>query len=534
VRTEQEAHVRQGRFGVLILAMALVAAACGEGDDDDDQGAGQGTTTPARQELTVGVPADQYLVSGPRANLGYDRNIAEPLLLLTPAYEVRPHLAERYEFRAPNTWRFFLRRGVTFHDGQPFNAQAVKVGLFDRMARTPLGGTIRAGETSAVVVDEFTIDFTPTELNLRVPEQIVHPTNVVVAPGTDMTSRPIGTGPFRFAEYVPRERLVVERNPSYWGPSPKLSKITFRFLPDDNTRRLALESGELDLIQNVPTGDVRNLQARGFEVAKSGVGAYDALYLSVRGNPPFDQLSDIRLRQAVAGAIDTRAIVDGVLDGQATTDKTMVPPAVLGPHASLVRGLPFDVNRARSLLDQAGYQPGPDGIRARGDRRLRLRLACCFPSPAGIKPIPEFIQTQLRNVGIELEIVERPDSASYQSLVTNRETDIAIEQGNQNDANPAFLPLLLFHNAAGSSADYVGLYGPGGRFDEIMATTLTETDMDKVKRTTAEGMRIMIDEQAIVVPLAGIPRLYGMKRSVQGFLAHPATIHTRWDTISLQ
>ena len=524
--------MRQRRFGVVILAMILLVAGCG-GDDDGEEGAGQETTVPARQELTVGVPADQFVVSGPRANLGSGLNIAETLLLLTPNYEVKPLLAERYEFRAPNTWRFFIRRGVTFHDGQPLNAQAVKVGLFDRMAKTPLGGTIRAGENSAVVVDEYTVDYTPTETNLRVPEQIVHPSNAVAAPGTDFTSRPVGTGPFRFVEYLPRERLVVERNPQYWGPSPKLSKITFRFLPDDNTRRLALESGEVDLIQNVPTGDVKGLRARGFEVAQSGVGAYDALYLSVRGKAPYDQLSDVRLRQAVAHAIDTRAIVDGVLDGNATNDKTMVPPAVLGPHASLVKGVPFDVNRSRALLDEAGYRPGPDGIRVNGDRRLRLRFACCFPSPVGIKPIPELIQTQLRNVGIELEIVERPDSASYQALVTAKETDIAIEQGNQNDANPAFLPLLLFHNAAGSSADYVGLYGPGGRFDEIMASTLTETDMDKVRRSTAEGMRIMIDEQAIVVPLAGIPRLYGMKKSVQGFQAHPSNINTRWDSITI-
>lgn len=522
---------RRHRLSVALLALVVLATACA-GDDDEDGGAGQaGTTLPANQEITIGVPADQFVVSGPRANLGSGYNIAETLLLVTPNYEVQPLLAERYEFRAPNTWRFFLRRNIRFHDGQPFNAQAVKAGLFDRMARTPLGGTIRAGENSAVVVDEFTIDYTPTETNVRVPQQIGHPSNAVAAPGTDFTARPVGTGPFRFVEYVPQERLVVERNPDYWGTPTRLTRAAFRFLPDDNTRRLALESGDVDVIMNVPTGDVKNLEARGFKVAKSGVGAYDALYLSVRGKPPYDQLSDVRIRQAIAHAIDTRAIVNGVLDGNAAPEKTMIPSASLGPHASMVRGLNFDPARARTLLDQAGYRPGPDGIRVNGDRRLRLRFACCFPSPAGIKPIPEFIQTQLKDVGIELEIVERPDSASYQAIVTAKETDIAIEQGNQNDANPAFLPLLLFHNAAGSSADYVGLYGPGGRFDELMATTLTEPDLDRVRRTTAEAMRIMIDEQAIVVPLAGVIRLYGMKDSVDGFQAHPSTINMQWHTM---
>nr|WP_281288662.1 ABC transporter substrate-binding protein [Pseudonocardia kunmingensis] len=124
-------------------------------------------------------------------------------------------LAERWEFRAPNTWRFFLRHGVRFHDGQPFNAQAVKAGLFDRVAQRKNGSTIKAGPDSAVVVDEYTIDFTPTVPNLRVPEQIGHPSNVVYAPGSIAGVKPMGTGPFTFLEYAegahrrgPQRRLL--------------------------------------------------------------------------------------------------------------------------------------------------------------------------------------------------------------------------------------------------------------------------------------------------------------------------------------
>ncbi|HYX44473.1 MAG TPA: ABC transporter substrate-binding protein, partial [Acidimicrobiales bacterium] len=233
---------------VLVLVFVLVGAACA--DDDDEQGAGgAGTTTPARQELRVGFTADQYVLEGPDAALGaypLNANVVETLTYLAPNYEVRPMLAEKWEFRAPNTWRFFLRHDVKFHDGQPLNAQAVKTGLFDRVAKQRGGGTIKAGPASAVVVDDYTIDFTPTASNLRVPEQIVHPNNAVYAPGADPGKNPVGTGPFRFVEYLPKERIVVDRNADYWGNKAKLQRITFRFFPDPSARRLALQAGDID------------------------------------------------------------------------------------------------------------------------------------------------------------------------------------------------------------------------------------------------------------------------------------------------
>jgi peptide/nickel transport system substrate-binding protein len=284
----------------------------------------------------------------------------------------------------------------------------------------------------------------------------------------------------------------------------------------------------------VPTGDVRSLESKGFTVAKSPVGQYDALYLNIKGKPGYDLLQNKPIRQAIAHAIDRRAIVTGVLDGQATTDPTMVPAPSLGPHASLIKGYNFDQNRARSLLTDAGWRPGADGIRENGGRRLKLQLVSGLPSADALRPIPAFLQQQLREVGIELEIIERPDTASYQSLITSGDGDIFIEQGNQNDANPSFLPVLLFYNGAGASADYLSLFGPGPRFDQLIAPTLTEVNLDTVRRQTAEAMRFLIDEEAVVVPLAGIFRIYGLKDSVSGFQAHPSFVNTRWDGISIK
>ncbi len=520
-----------------LVVLALVTAGC-TGGDEGGGGRGAQSRVDANAELKVGFTDDQYVLEGPDANLGaypLNANIVETLTYLNDKYEVEPRLAERWEFRPPNTWRFFLRRGVTFHDGQPLNAQAVKVGLFDRVAQRRGGGTIKAGPDSAAVVDEFTVDFTPTTPNYRVPEQLVHPQNAVIAPNSDHGKKPIGTGPFRFVEYLPKERIVVERNPDYWGARPEVARILFRFYPDNNARLLALQAGDVDLIYQVSRDDVKALRDQNFNVVNSTVGAYRAMYLNVHGEAPYDILKDITVRRAIAMGIDRKKLVDGVLNGLGTTDQTFVPPTILGRYASEVKGHHYDLNRAKTMLDEAGWRPGADGIRSRDGRRLKLTLASGFPSAEALRPTPTFLQAELKNLGIESEIVERPDSASFQQLMQEKKADLFIEEGNQNDGNASFLPILLLYTGPGSSGSgvYQGIAAPGARFDELIQPALTEPDPDRLRRITAVAMNEAITEQVTVLPLAGIFRIYGMKKSITGFVPHPSFLNVSWTGVGV-
>lgn len=524
-----------------VLLMALVATACGGSSDKDNTTAQTGQTTPAAQidttkELKVGFTEDQYILEGPDANLGaypLNTNVVETLIYMNEKYELEPRLAERWEFRAPNTWRFFIRKGVKFHDGQPLNAEAVK-GMFIRLSKRAGGSTVKAGPDSAVVVDEYTIDFTPTVPNLRVPEQIVHPQNAVLAPGTDFTKNPVGTGPYKFVSYRQKENIVVERNNDYWGPKAQAAKITFRFYPDSNARTLALQAGDIDIAYNVPRDDVGTLKSKGFTIANSTAGAYRAMYANIHGSAPYDILQDINVRKAVEMGIDRSKYVSGVLNGLATTDQTWVPPAVLGSSASLVKGYTYDLNAAKTLLDNAGWKVGSSGIREKAGRPLKLTLVSGFPSAEILRPSPTYVQAELKNLGIDVSIDERPDAASFQDLITKKQGDLFMEEGNQNDANVGFLPVLLLYTGPGSSGGtYQGIEAPGATFDGILAPALTEPDHAKLQAIVAKAMDEAITNQAVIVPLAGVFRTYGLKSTVQGFIPHPSFLNVNWIPVGL-
>ena len=135
-------------------------------------------------------------------------------------------------------------------------------------------------------------------------------------------------------------------------------------------------------------------------------------------------------------------------------------------------------------------------------------------------------------MGIQLDIVERPDTPSYQALIDSGDGDLYLENGNQNDANPAFLPILLFYaGGSGASATYQKLFAPGPAFDQTIGPALNEPDADKVRKIVADAMHEIVDQDAVVIPLAGIYRIYGLNKKVQGFTPHPSFLNVRWPEV---
>ncbi len=540
---------------VAVLCVAgLVAAACG-GDDDDEPAAsgsvGEGTTeettgdTPAMaevQELVVGVGADPWVDSSEEdkkriPNYPLNADVCETLVRLTPEFQVAEGLASDWELTGDNTFRFTLRDDVTFSDGTPMTADEVKYTLDYTVAEPPTSGFAFLGADSVAVVDDQTVEVTPTMPNLRLIEQINHPTYSVLGAGSDPLADPEGincTGPFRVVEYTPEEQLVVERNENYWGEPALLDKITFRFLPDDTTRSLALQNGEVDLITAVPRSIVSSLEGTpGIELVNAPPGQVLLMYVSRRDAAGTDRiLADPVVRRAVAHSIDREEYVEGVLDGNADVVSTVNPPGVLGDFADLVEGIPYDTEEAASLLDQAGWAVGGDGIREKDGRRLELSMVY---SPGGGGTgidlgTMEFIQAQLREVGIDGKI-EQLDAGGYRERLDTGNYDLDVSGPNQNDANPAFLLSLRWYSkASGLNAQWISP-GPDTAFEAIIDESQQETDPVALQRLAAEAMHELIDEEVAGIPLAGVYRIFAMEVEVQGLEPHPSGTNQRWSTV---
>lgn len=525
------------RAAALALALTVVAAGCGGSGDDSAPGQQSRSARPLdRQILTVASAADTFSAPGAGTpSLGkfplYVR-VTEGLANLRTDYQVEPQLAERWEVdEATNTFRFFLRRGVRFHDGQELTADDVKF-TFDLIATTNPRNAQQLAPESTKVVDRYTVAVTPVRRNNRLVEQIVHPTFGILRKDSD-PFRPVGTGPFRFVEYVKDDRLVVERFDDYWATDnrAKTRRITFRFIPDLQTRLLALRSGQVDVVSEVTPDATQEVEGTpGLRLVKSGAGASGRIDFNIAGIEPFDLGKDPVIREAVGLGIDRRAVIETVYRGNA--DPSPLSRQLFGNHAERVRAAPYDPERARQLLDGAGWRVGAGGIRAKDGRRLSLHYLTLSPTPDA-KLIGEVIQDQLRRIGVEIRIDPSGDAATTGARRNDGQYDLVHQGGSQNDANPCFLIDLLYYSPekGGRASNRFG--APGGKVDEGIEQCRAATNIDAVRAAGAEAYRQLVDVERMVIPVGDAFRIWAVKDSVDGFVGHPGVGRAVWEGLYL-
>src|SRR3989454_9631970 len=476
-----------------------VALACGR----------RGAPVRASEELIVAAPGDPDS-SSVGSELGLhpvNANVYETLVRLTPDFRVAPQLATRWQPRSRNTWRFHLRPGVRMHDGTTLTAAAV-VWTMRRIARGG-GGPMGIGASSVRVLDDTTLDITPTRPGRRLVEQLANPDWSIMAPGSDSAARPVGTGPFRLVEYARGDHLTVERFDQYWGDRARLRRITFRFLPDPNARLLALRAGDVQVASDLPREAARAAgMLPDIAVAPSLVGGYEALYVT-EPSPA--------IRRAIVYALDRPRLVEAAWRGTAEPAQLLGPAELLGRSADLVAGARSDPRRARRALDGAGWTPLPDGIRAKAGRRLAVTLVIGPPDFDIHRAMATVVQDQLREAGVDPRIVQLAHSAAYRARIRSGAGDLWTVGGDLNDADPC------------SVAD-LPVRGGARRFLDACRAAVA---LDDAQRSAARALHVLVDQETVVVPLAGTYRVWGLRREVRGFVPHPSSPSQRWDRVSL-
>ncbi len=297
-------------------------------------------------------------------------NVFEGLVGYAPGtLDIVPELAESWEISEDGLqYTFKLREGVTFHDGTPFNAEAVKF-TFDRMLDEshPFHNTgpfplafFYSSIASTEVVDDLTVRFTLTEPYAPFLSNLAETTGVIVSPtaveqhGAEFGRNPVGTGPFRFAEWRANEAVVIEANADHWDGAPGLQAVVFRPLTDPNTRVAEMLSGGIDLLVEVPPASLSEFEGEGFEIHEAAGPHLWFLILNLKEGP----FTDVRIRQAANYAINKEALVEDVLEGTAQVAAGPTPPAFGWAYNEELEPYPYDPERARQLLAEAG-QPNP-------------------------------------------------------------------------------------------------------------------------------------------------------------------------------
>ena len=447
-----------------LLGSAAVAALAGCGPAAEPRPPDAAASTPSAGDLKDLIVATPILSPQPMTPDGNrlavnapNANIYERLTHVDEHFQLKPGLAERWELRPDGrTWRFFLRKGVTFHDGSPFTAADVIFSV-DRAARRG-GGAIDATEGATVAVDDHTVDFTPARPNFKVPIRLSNVSNHVhiIKAGTDSSVHPMGTGPVKFVSHSPDELIRVERYDGYWDRpnAARVRSILFKFIPDGNARVLALRAGDVDVIMDVPREAVTELKKdANLRVVQAALGGFNAIYINVLGRDEFAITADRRLRQALAMGINRDQIVKDVYEGNAAPLPTLVPPALLGAQKDKVKGPPaYDPAGARRILDDLGWRPGPDGVRVKDGRRLEIVIGSGFPSPELQRPIPEVLQSQLRQVGVGAKIVEQ----SMANLVVDGSlrAHFWLEMYGATDPDPGSILRFFRSPAIGNTGNY--------------------------------------------------------------------------------
>ncbi|HEX6597273.1 MAG TPA: ABC transporter substrate-binding protein [Acidimicrobiales bacterium] len=523
---------------VALLAAALIGASCGGGGDDSaGEDLGPEPARASGQDLRVAVGQDPFLPGNPPSpNLGLVTNgpnpgIFETLTRLTGSFGLQPGLATRWESPSPEQWRFFLRPNVTFHNGARLDAAAV-VGTLETIAarqNRPRGldpGTARANGD--------VVELTLTTPNARLAEQLANPSMGIQAPGTtaagggDPSQTPTGTGPFRFESYSPGSNLVVRAYENYWGAKAQLTSLTFRFGPERDAGRL-LATRQVELVGHVPYEFLPKVSGRTDSVKGSQPARAEYLLLNTGGVDDFATLKDDNVRRAIALAIDRDAVQKAAWPEDGEDNDSLIPGVVLGEAAGTVRAANQNLNESRRLLDQSGWGPGPDGIRAKQGRPLNLSLVLARPDEQ--QKAGETVKGQLAAVGIAVNIVD-PAPESPFTRVNASTFDLFMASQVQDDGNPCAL-CRFFTIRPGGSLAFGSSVGGGAKADELYDRSYTTASQDSARRIAAELINVVVAERFTAVPLASLRTEWLISPRVRGF--EPAALggDQRWESVWL-
>ncbi|WDV96866.1 glutathione ABC transporter substrate-binding protein [Brevibacillus parabrevis] len=499
-----------------VLGVGLVLAGCsaqpeqGAVDNPAKSEAADGTQTLIIARQSDANNLDPHFISAINAASVVHHKVYEGLIRRDENMEFKPMLATEWKQLDEVTWEFKLRQGVVFHDGTPFNAEAVKA-TFARVL-DPKVGSPRATQFQMIqevkAVDDYTVQIKLTYPYSPLLSILANHEGSIISPkaieqyGKDLSKHPVGTGPFVFEAWTPGQEIVLARNDNYWGEKVKYAKAVFKVVPEDTTRIAMVETGEAHIAEPLPVTEIERVsQSPQMALYRTeGLGT-DFIGFNTK-KKPFD---DVRVRQAINYAIETDAIIQGVFNNVGTKANSAMSPKVLG-YSEALKGYEFDPNKAKALLKEAGYANGFKTTLWTGDRKERINAA-------------EVIQSQLKGIGVEVE-VKVLEYGAYLDAEDNGETDMFISGWGNATGDGDYNQYNLFHSSSfgkgGNTTFYVNK-----EVDKLIEEARREPDSAKRKQLYAQALEIE-SKEAPMVPIRNLEHVAAVSKKIKGFWISPS------------
>jgi peptide/nickel transport system substrate-binding protein len=498
-------RVIRGGALALVALVVLIVMGCGGG------GAPQSNTPP--NALYVALE-DEPPELDPNLSEAYvDRQVMaslyDKLVDINQEGEIVPMLAKSYEVSDDDlVYTFHLRKGIKFHDGTEFNAEAVKYNLDRYQEEDSVRSTEVEPIESVEAVDEYTVRVTLSEPFAPFLAVLTDRAGIIASPKAieenngRISKDPIGTGPFKFVERVSGDHITVEKNPDYWRDGlPKIDKIVYRGITDENVQYQNLQSGELDIIDSIPFVEFKDLQKSGdYNVSiETGLG-FQGFYINVT-QPPFDNKY---LRQAVYRLVDREAIVKAALRNVGGEAGNSPFSEQSWAYSEQSDSYPEpSVEEAKALLKKGG-EPGGFSFTFKTD-----------PSPIN-QQIAQIIQNNLKPAGIDVKVeqeefgklLEDSDSGNFQALYLGWSGRID--------------PDLNIYDFTVTDGDFNSSGYSNPEADRLLNEARTTSDRDKRKELYTQVMEILHEDVPYVYLFHNNATTdFAMQPTVKGFEPYP-------------
>ncbi len=461
-----------------------------------------------------GEPASLYIPTTPDINSDTAASqLYDPLVQLDNQGKIQPALAESWEVSADGAeYTFYLRQGVTFHNGDPFTADDVvatwKYGTDTATSKWPDRYTIA---TSVEKVDEFTVKVTtdgPKPLLLVTMWDFwsIIPGKYMDEVGVEgFQQKPVGTGPFMFDEWAKGDHITYKANPNYWQEGlPKVAELTFRFIPDSATRVAAIQTDEIDIVTRLTSEESKSLET--VQGVITGGHTLSRVYYIAFNNMTtgLDKPTmDAKVRQAMNYAVDVDGIIKALFSGYGKRATGFVATGEMG--YGNVQPFAYDPEKAKALLAEAGYADG-----------FTIDMACPAGAYSSFEEVCQAIVGNLKDVGItvNLEIME---SGQYWDLEAKKQLPPLFGDAWQEPSGEAYN--RLFGALGGNDASYSSWSDP--QIDGLLKSISQEVDADK-RAALYEDLQVYMQEDPPFIYLYEPYTFEATREGVEGYNPRPS------------